>query len=196
MYDIFRQAEGYGGNCFYFLTSKWCSQLAIPEFFKGLVCTQSLMHKIRTLNKLLLQDHPNRKLIQTWLIEGAMKPSFHSGHFTRITNGKHTQTNLRKEESKEGEEDKALACLISENLANKWSGIDQSKRSKFSCILLWFELLGTTLWLICKPHRRTTWAGVLPNSRAMVFTIECSRTFLLPKGAYPWNDIYITTIHQ
>lgn len=121
-------------------------------------------------------------------------------HFTHIPNDTHIQKLKKfniweKKKAKKGKEDKALAWLISENLASMCSGIDQSKRSKFSWILVCFELLGTRLWPICKPHRRTTWAGVLANSSATIFTIACSRTFFFPNGEYAWNNIYICLQH-
>lgn len=94
-----------------------------------------------------------------------------------------------------------LACSILENLANKSSGIDQSKISKFSLIRTSFVLLGSTLLPICRPQRRQTWAGVLPNFSATIFTTGCLRTSLLihvvpgePNGEYPLqknkNDDY------
>lgn len=88
-----------------------------------------------------------------------------------------------------------ITCLISENLANKSSGMDQSRTSKFSLILVSFVLLGSTLWPICSPKRRATCAGVFPNFSATVRRTGFLRTSLFivpepgdPNGEYPWKE--------
>jgi hypothetical protein len=68
------------------------------------------------------------------------------------------------------------ACLISENLAIKSSGIDQPNMSMFSLILDSLALFGSTLWPIWIPQRRATWAGVFCNLSATETTMGFLRT--------------------
>lgn len=68
------------------------------------------------------------------------------------------------------------ACLISENLAIRSSGIDQSNISMFSLILASLALLGSTLCPIWIPQRRATWAGVFCNFSATENTMGLLRT--------------------
>jgi hypothetical protein len=96
---------------------------------------------------------------------------------------------------------RVLACSISENLANKSSGIDQSKTSKFSLILPSCVLFGSTLWPICRPQRMASCAGVLPSFSATLTRIGFLRTSLFnhvvpgePKGEYPYIKSIIVLI--
>ena len=89
-----------------------------------------------------------------------------------------------------------LTWWNSENLANKSSGIDQSKMSKFSLILDSEVLFGSILWPFCSPQRRATCAGVLPSLSAIALRIGFWRTSPPlkseavpnePNGEYPKN---------
>lgn len=88
-----------------------------------------------------------------------------------------------------------LACLISENLAIRSSGIDQLKISKFSFSLDSVEVFGSTLWPVWMPHRRATWAGVFPSFSATLLrtgflsTSSLLRNSCVPNGENPLKGI-------